>query len=120
MEDRLNHLRQTTLEKLFARWPGLRWSEAAGFRKAADEAARELDGQPDLCRELLDAQTAYDRASAALENEEAFLLRFTRLCASVVRADRLRESDDERLKARFARLWQAEQRSLPLASGTAW
>ncbi len=111
-------MRQTTLEKFFARWPALRWSDAADFGKAAAEAELELNGQPDLCRELLDAQTAFSGASAALEHEEAFLLRFTRLCSSIVRAARLRESADERLKARFARLWQAEQRSLPVAADT--
>lgn len=113
-EERLNRMRQTTLADLFERSPALRWREAVDFGQAAEEAGRHLDEQPSLCRELLDAQTTYEQVTALLENEEGFLLRFVRLCASIVRANRLCDSDDEQLRARFSRLWQAEARSLPL------
>ena len=50
-----------------------------------------------------------------MENEEAFLLRFTGVCASVARAAHLRATGAAPIKARFEKLCAAEQRTLPLA-----
>jgi len=50
-----------------------------------------------------------------MDNEEAFLLRFIRLCGSVVRAEILRSTADARIKALYEKLCASEHRSLPLA-----
>jgi hypothetical protein len=111
----LNELRQQTLSSLFSRWPALRWSESDEYEDAAENAEHELNADPALCEKILECQKTFDRADSVMENEEAFLLRFIRLCAGVVRADILRSTADARIKARYEKLWASEQRSLPLA-----
>jgi hypothetical protein len=111
----LNELRQKTLATLFTRWPALRWKDSPDYEDAAEKAEKDMESQPALCRELLEMSRTFDQANAAMDNEEAFLLRFTNLCASVVRAAHLRASAAEPIKARFEKLVAAERRSLPLA-----
>jgi hypothetical protein len=111
----LNELRQQTLSSLFSRWPALRWSESDEYENAAKNAERELNADPTLCEKILECQRTYDRANSEMENEEAFLRRFTTLCGSVVRAEIVRSTADARIKMRYEKLFTSEQRSLPLA-----
>lgn len=113
--DRLNELRQECLGSLFARWPALRWDESPDYEAGAEAAERELNADPARCRQILEASVAFAQANAAMENEEAFLLRFTGLGASVARAAHLRASGTEPIQARFDKLCAAERRTLPLA-----
>jgi hypothetical protein len=110
----LNELRQKTLASLFAKWPVLRWSDADAYGEASDEAIRELDGTPALCQEILATSKASAEANAAMENEDAFLLRFTGLCTSIIRGEHLRMTGPEPVKERFEKLCRSEQRTLPL------
>jgi len=110
----LNDLRQSTLASLFNRWPALRWNESDGYDDAAEKAEKELSGDAALCREILAASDVWYRANSMMESEEAFLLRFTGLCASVVRAEHLRSHGQAPIKARLEKLYAAEQRTLPL------
>jgi len=88
----LNELRQQTLASLFSRWPALRWSESDEYEDAAENAERELNANPTLCEKILECQRDFDRTKSAMENEDAFLRRFTTLCGSVVRAEILRST----------------------------
>jgi len=111
----LNDLRQQTLSSLFSRWPALRWSESDEYDAAAENAEHELNADPALCEKILECQKTFYRANSVMENEDAFLRRFTTLCGSVVRAEILRSTADARIKARYEKLCASEQRSLPLA-----
>ncbi len=113
--DQLSQLRETTLSALFAKWPALRWSGSPAFPKAAEEAARALDENGTSVRDVLSATKAHDDADSALDNEEAWLMRFADLYRSIVRAKHLRENGEGQIKARFERLWEAENAVLPLA-----
>ncbi|HEX8297460.1 MAG TPA: hypothetical protein VF593_14235 [Chthoniobacteraceae bacterium] len=117
-EDRLqlNDLRQRILATLFSRWPMLRWSSSPEYSEAADAAVAEMDAKPALCRELLEANQRYERADAAVENEQAFLLRFVAVCTHIIRRNYLQTNSDAPIKGRFNKLWEAEQRTLPLAA----
>lgn len=106
--DQLSRIRGEELATLFKKWPALRWSQSAGFAQAAESAAKELGGGEVAVRDILAATKAHDEAEAALDNEEAWLIRFTSLYRSVWRAKHLREQGDKLLKARFERLWEAE------------
>ena len=118
--DRLSTMRQAALESLFQRWPVLRWkNEKAGYSQAMDGAAKELAGNKSLSSDLREAGDASDRADAAMEEEEARLMRFIDLYAGVVLAKHLRENGEKAVKANFARLWAAEQQSLPLGEAPA-
>lgn len=114
-KEKLAALRSETLDTLFSRWPALRWKDSSEYDSAVTSALRELDADRALCDRLLDARAEVERADKALDVEEAHLLRFTALCAGIVRAGRLRASGSDALKARFERLRGAETRSLPLS-----
>ncbi len=110
----LNTLRLNDLPSLFAHWPALRWSDAPGYAQAVANVTAELARNEDLIHSLLAADQTYQAAEDAVDNEEANLLRFADLCESVVQAQHLREHGKQETKSQFERLWQAEQRSLPL------
>ena len=63
---------------------------------------------------LLEARNACEQADEAVDNEEAALRRFANLYAHIVEARQLRDHGKAEVKARFERLWQAEQSTLPL------
>lgn len=113
--DQLSRIRRRELAALFQKWPALRWSHSTGFAPAAESAAKEL--RESSVRDILAAVQAHDEAEAALDNEEAWLIRFTGLYRSIVRARHVREQGDKGLKARFERLWEAENAVLPLKTG---
>lgn len=114
--DGLRRLRDAALGLLLERHPALRWDQSAEFASAAQDAARELAGRGTSVRDLLAAAKARDDASGALDGEEAHLIRFTGLYRSIARAKSLRERGTPALKARFERLQEAENATLPLAS----
>jgi hypothetical protein len=113
-KERLNALRQTTLESLFKTWPALRWGRSRGYSKALEGTTDEIVKDQELCHALIDAEKARERAEEATENEEAALMRFSSLYESIVRARHLREHGPAEAKAPFERLWKAEQGSLPI------
>jgi len=111
-QDRLNALRMETLHSLFAKWPPLRWRDSHGYDRATRGAAADLEKDAAHCQEILRTSEGFDRADAALDQEEARLVRFTDLAEAVVRARHLREHGDAPTKARFETLWRAEQQRL--------
>jgi hypothetical protein len=113
--DTLNALRQKTLATLLKDWPALRWSRSRAYSEAVEGAVKALQKNPSLCGELMAAEKARDLAGGIIENDEARLWRFADLYGSIVRAKSLREHGNAETKARFERLWAAEQRSLPLS-----
>jgi len=114
-QDKLGALRKSGLDRVFSRWPELRWRKSPKFRDTLDAAMKKTGEDASFCKNLIEARDAFDHADEAMDVEKAMLLRFTRLCESVVRARQMRESGNAAMKARFERLWNAEQRSLPLA-----
>ncbi len=115
-KDQLNTLRRTTLTSLFERWPALRWDGSKDYAAALEGASQELAKNGDLCRELIKMDKEAEVTESAVSDQEAWLIRFTSLCESIVRAKHLKEHGKEAVKARFNQLWEAEQRSLPLTS----
>ena len=118
-QDRLNALRMTNLQTLFEKWPALRWRDSHGYDRATRGAVSDLDKDAAKCQELIESRDAFDRADAALDEEEALLVRFTDLAEAIVRAHYLREHGDAETKARFEELWQAEQQPLGISSPAA-
>lgn len=110
--DRLRRIRGQELAALFKKWPALRWVQSKDFASAAESAEKEM--REGSVRDILAAVQAHDDAQAALDNEEAWLVRFTGLYRSIGRARRLREEGDKSLKARFERLWETENAGWPL------
>lgn len=115
--DDLSHQRDLALGSLLAKWPALRWGSSGETKSDFQAAAGELKRDEALTRKIIAAARARDDASATLDNEEAWLIRFTGLCRSVVRADELRAHGDAAVKARFERLCEAEGETIPLAGG---
>jgi hypothetical protein len=110
----LNKLRLTTLVQLFDRWPALRWNDAPDYAKAVSGATAQIGSDQELTGALLAADQSDQHAQDATDNDEAALLRFTDLCESVLEARELRLHGKAEVKSQFERLWQAEERSLPL------
>lgn len=106
--DQLSRVRSEELAALLKKWPGLRWNQSAGFTRAVADAAKELGGGASAVRDILAASQAHEDAEAALDNEEAWLIRFADLYRSIGRTKHLREHGDKQVKARFERLWAAE------------
>ena len=117
-KERLNALRQRMLGPLFERWPALRWAdtEAGGYKQAFTGAVAELAQDGEKRQALLEAGSASEQAGGAVDNEEAALRRFASLYEHLVEARHLREHGQADAKARFERLWQAEQGTLPLGT----
>ena len=111
-QDRLNALRMESLHSLFEKWPALRWRDSHDYDKATRGAAADLEKDSARCQEILESSDGFDRADAALDAQEAMLVRFTDLAESILRARHLREHGDAATKARFEALWQAEQQPL--------
>jgi hypothetical protein len=115
-QDRLNALRMESLRSLFARWPALRWRDSHDYDKATRGAAAELTKEATHCQEIIETGDAFDRADAALDEEEALLVRFTDVAEAVARAQHLREHGDAGTKGRFEALWRAEQEPLGIST----
>ncbi len=114
-QDRLNALRMDSLHSLFQKWPALRWHDSRDYDKATRGAAADLDKDAAHCQQILDTSDAFDRADAALDEEESLLVRFTDMAEAILRARHLRAHGDAAMKARFEALWQAEQQPLAIA-----
>jgi hypothetical protein len=111
-QDKLNTLRMASLQTLFQKWPALRWRDSHGYDRATRGAVGDLEKDAARCQALIQSRDAFDRADAALDTEEALLVRFTDLAEAIVRAHYLRQHADADTKARFEVLWQAEQQPL--------
>ena len=111
-QDQLNTLRMSCLQGLFAKWPALRWKDSRDYDRATRGATADLAKDAAKCAELIRSRDAFDDADAALDNEEALLVRYTDLAEAIVRARHLREQGDAATKARFQQIWQAEQQPL--------
>ena len=116
VKGQLGALRQRLLGPLFERWPALRWGdpETDGYKKAFGGAVGELARDEEHRRALLEAGNASAQADEAVDDEEAALRRFASLYEHIVEARSLSEDGKTEDKAQFKRLWQAEQRTLPL------
>jgi hypothetical protein len=102
---------------LYRRYPDLKMSRSSQRRAAEQAAAAQLTREADAgkWKDLLDADAALDTAEQNVEAEEiadSHLIRFVRLCKSVVLAHTLQQTGSPAIKSRFARLLQAEGRSL--------
>jgi hypothetical protein len=111
-QDRLNAVRMDCLHGLFQKWPALRWRDSKDYDKATQGAAAELTGDGARTGAVLEAQAAYDRADAELDEEEALLVRYTDMAESIVRARYLREHGDAGVRKRYEEIWKAEQEAL--------
>jgi hypothetical protein len=115
-QDHLNALRMDSLHALFAKWPALRWRDSHDYDKATRGAAAELGKDAAHCQDIITSSDAFDRADAALDQEEALLVRFTDLAEAILRARHLREGGDAATKKRFEALWKAEQQPLAISA----
>ena len=118
VKSRLRAVREPALAALFERWPTLRWGvyDTGKYREARDGAVADLIKDEKLRATLLQAGKAAEQADEAADNEEAALMRFANLYTHIVEARQLRAEGKPDLKARFERLWKAEQRALPLTA----
>jgi len=114
-QDKLNALRLESLHSLFEKWPALRWRDSHDYEKATHGAAADLDKDAPECQNILNQSETVEHADAALDEEEALLVRFTDLAEAIVRARHLREHGDLITKARFETLWRAEQQPLAIS-----
>ena len=113
----LNSLRAEAQRSLLARWPDLRDQDLPDFAQARKQAIAYLKQNAGSAKwkALLEADDALlqtDADNEAQEIVDAHLLRFVWLSKSVILAHRLRQSGAPALKARFAKLLEAESRSL--------
>ena len=117
-KQRLNTARRNALTPLFSRWPVLGWGKSSDdYQKASAGVLAEATRDKTLCRTLIEAEKAHETADGAVENEEAALQRFAALYTHIVEARHLREQSGKTdVKTRFGRLWQAEQRGLPVVT----
>ncbi len=99
------------------RFPSLRISNlelgGADVKTAVAEFTKQADAGE--WKDLLDADDALDKADSDAEDSaiaDSQLIRFVRLCKSVMLAHRLRESGDKSVQVRFKRLLEAEGRTL--------
>ena len=114
---RLQALRQRELGGLFERWPVLRWGDAevGDHKQATAGAIHELGVDEARRRALLEADEAAERADEAVDNEAAALQRFASVYEHLAETRHLREQGKAEVRAQYEKLWQAEQRVLPLA-----
>jgi len=99
------------------RFPSVRLSDleltGADVRTALAELTKQADAGG--WKELLDADDALDKADAEAEDgaiADSRVLRFVRLCKSVMLAHRLGETGEKAVQARFTRLQEAESRTV--------
>jgi hypothetical protein len=116
-ERRVETLREEDRRVVLRRWPDLRASETPEYRAAWKEAAAQLTRQAGEgpWKDLLAADDALDKADQEEEGREVAqsrLIRFVRLGKSVILAHRLQTDGEPEVKARFARLIEAEGRTL--------
>ena len=111
-KSRLQALRRQEMGRAFTRWPALRW----GDEEANAGALRELETDADRRRALLAAGQEAERADEAADNEAAALQRFASLYEHLAEVRQLRGHGKAETKAQYEKLWQAEQRILPLAA----
>lgn len=114
-QDQLNTFRMESLHSLFEHWPALRWKDSRDYDKALRGAAADLDKDHAWCKELLASDDSFNKADAALDAEEAMLVRFTDLAETIVRKRWLRDHADAAIKNRFEAIWRLEQRPLAIA-----
>ena len=112
-QDARNEGRRT----LFSRWPELRRTSDREFATAYKEASAQLGREADSERwkNLIALETELDKSVAAGEAAEiadSQNLRFVRLGKSVILAHQLKEGDNKSLKERYARLIEAEGRTV--------
>ena len=108
-QDHLNALRMSSLATLFGKWPALRWHDFHDYDRAVRSATQDLGRNAAACEDLIQTRDAFDRADEALDEEEAFLVRFCDLAELIVRTRDLRQHADSAIRARFEALWKAEQ-----------
>jgi hypothetical protein len=115
-QDRLNATRQSSLHALFQKWPALRWRDDTGaYNRATQDAAAELGKDTAQCETLAQLRDALDLANAALDNEEALLVRFTDLGELIARRHHFQQHGEAAVKRYFEALWAGEQRPLDLS-----
>lgn len=112
-ENHYADLRLAALKKIQSRWPALH-KRNPKYRKALTTAAAVLTREAENSRwqKLLQASVDFTKAENRRDLANARLLRFLRLCNSVVRAKKLAESDNAPAKAAYARLCKAEAEEL--------
>jgi hypothetical protein len=110
-QDQLNTLRMTSLQSIFAKWPALRWKDSRDYDRATRGATADLAKDTAKCAELIQRRDAFDRADAALDEEEALLVRYTDLAEAIVRARELRDHGDADTKRKYEQIWRAEQQT---------
>ena len=103
--------------RLLRQFPDLKLSSPASRQAARQSAIAQLsrEAAQGQWKDLLDADAAVDQAEQNLEKQEiadSLVIRFVRLAKSVILAHRLNESSEAGLKARYARLIEAESRPI--------
>ncbi len=103
--------------RLLRQFPDLKLSSASLRRDARQNAIAQLtrEAAQGQWKDLLDADDAVDQAEQSAEKQEvadSLTIRYVRLAKSVILAHRLRESSEAGLKARYARLVEAESRPI--------
>lgn len=101
--------------RLLRQFPDLKLSNASLRRDARQSAIAQLtrESAQGQWKDLLEADDAVDQAEQSAERQEvaeSLTIRYVRLAKSVILAHRLRESSEAGLKARYARLIEAESR----------
>ncbi len=101
--------------RVVRQFPDLKLSNASLRRDARRNAIAQLgrEAAQGQWKDLLEADDAVDQAEQSaekLEVADSLTIRYVRLAKSVILAHRLRESSEAGLKARFARLTDAEAR----------
>ena len=115
--ERLKSIQNDGKASLLRQFPDLKLSNSAARREARQDAIAQLtrEARQGKWKDLLDADDTLDKAEQNAEKQEVAdsqVIRLVRLAKSVVLAHHLRESSEAGLKARFARLLDAEARPI--------
>ncbi|MBV9867553.1 MAG: hypothetical protein JO316_19555 [Abitibacteriaceae bacterium] len=102
---------------LLRQWPALRTPGTKSYTSVENKALAALTRQIKAGRwqDLLSTAGSLDKAVESMESQEAaesYLVRFVRLCKSVVLAHNLQEHGDPALQARFNHLVELEGQTL--------
>lgn len=116
-QQRFDSIRNEARRNLTGRWPDLRRPGTDEYRLARKEALAQLarDTDSGRWRDLLDASEALDKAAGDAEKQEiadSKGIRLVSLAKSVVLAHWLNEHGAAQVKTRYARLVEAENRTL--------